>query len=300
MKFMQKIKTLFPGKHPDFEIKKGVLIDYHGNGGNVIIPEGVREIQYRAFRYCTALTGITIPKTVTMIGNHAFDGCTSLTEITIPEGVTDIRGGAFRGCTGLKSVILPESLQAVGIDRNAPGYDYEEEDEDICYDYEVASDEDSFSPELGKYLTDFNEHDVTGAFEDCTSLKEITIPENIQFIDRITFQNCPNLNIRYRDYTFKMDIRCEININALITMIRTRNPQYIGKVFSILISRQRIDTIKQFLESGEFITKETIDFLIRYAIEQKNYEIQLMLMNHKARKIGYDDIETTVRKKFEL
>ena len=58
----------------DFEIENGVLRKYHGQGGRVVIPEGVIGIGNAAFAGCESLTGIRIPDSVQGIGDEAFDG----------------------------------------------------------------------------------------------------------------------------------------------------------------------------------------------------------------------------------
>lgn len=55
----------------EFIIEDGVLDRYKGDGGDVIIPEGVTNIGYFAFGYCSNLKSITIPKSVTYIVNRA-------------------------------------------------------------------------------------------------------------------------------------------------------------------------------------------------------------------------------------
>ncbi len=127
----------------DFEIdENGVLKKYYGDGGDVVIPEGVTEIGDSAFQndecigsldgltsvtipegvttignsafyWCGGLTSITIPEGVTTIGNFAFYGCRGLTSITIPEGVTTIKKGTFEYCSGLTSVIIPEGVTEI-------------------------------------------------------------------------------------------------------------------------------------------------------------------------------------------
>ena len=59
----------------DFVIENGVLIKYVGHGGDVVIPEGVKEIGYSAFYNCKSLASVTIPDSVTEIGWRAFEGC---------------------------------------------------------------------------------------------------------------------------------------------------------------------------------------------------------------------------------
>ena len=79
------------------------ITDYDKNTlpSNLVIPEGVTEIGYRAFSGCTSLKSVTIPASVTKIDDSAFSRCTSLTSITIPASVTEIGYRAFSGCTSL-------------------------------------------------------------------------------------------------------------------------------------------------------------------------------------------------------
>ena len=85
----------------DFAIENGELKKYKGQGGDVVIPEGVTSIGGEAFKYCSSLTSVVIPKGVKSIGNWAFSGCSSLASVVIPEGVTSIGDSAFNGCRGL-------------------------------------------------------------------------------------------------------------------------------------------------------------------------------------------------------
>ena len=72
----------------------------------LVIPEGVTEINNEAIRYFKNVTKINFPSTVTEITNRTFEYCKYLTEITVPSTVTTVGGGAFRYCTGLRIVTL--------------------------------------------------------------------------------------------------------------------------------------------------------------------------------------------------
>ena len=75
----------------------------------VVLTDGVTEINGGAFINCVSLNKITIPNTVTKIGNLAFEGCASLREITIPSSVTEIPSGAgrvFKDCANLTKIII--------------------------------------------------------------------------------------------------------------------------------------------------------------------------------------------------
>ena len=73
----------------DFVIEDGVLKKYTGSDTHVVIPDGVKEIGYEAFRY-KKMTGVTIPASVETIGTSAFEDCYQLTDITIPGTVKTV------------------------------------------------------------------------------------------------------------------------------------------------------------------------------------------------------------------
>ena len=67
----------------DFVVVDGVLVEYRGAGGDVVIPGdlGITEIGKEAFRENGTLTSVVIPEGVTIIGESAFRKCTNLAAI---------------------------------------------------------------------------------------------------------------------------------------------------------------------------------------------------------------------------
>ena len=96
------------------KIKSGVVTGCDYRATKIAIPEGVTEIDERAFEYCWSLAEITIPGSVTKIGDGAFACCTSLASITIPDNVTKISAWAFDSCRSLAGITIPDSVTKIG------------------------------------------------------------------------------------------------------------------------------------------------------------------------------------------
>ncbi len=80
----------------------------------VIIPESVTSIGYRAFEDCPNLCSVTMPPMLTGLGSQTFKNCSSLESIVLPEGIVWVPDHAFENCTSLESVVLPEGITSVG------------------------------------------------------------------------------------------------------------------------------------------------------------------------------------------
>lgn len=79
----------------------------------VIIPEGVVGIGFRAFSGCAQLKRIILPKTIEEIDDFVFDGCKMLDEIELPEGLNRIGYRAFAGCRSIKTLKIPSSVTQI-------------------------------------------------------------------------------------------------------------------------------------------------------------------------------------------
>ena len=74
---------------------------------SIVLPEGVKEIETRAFLRCNNLKSVHLPSTLKKIGDYAFCGCVHLLSIEIPETVTELGKKIFLGCDNLQ-IIAPE------------------------------------------------------------------------------------------------------------------------------------------------------------------------------------------------
>ncbi len=135
----------------------------------IIIPDGVTNINDRAFYCCKYLTSVTIPKSVLSIGDNAFDLC-SISTLVIPDGVKHIGKRAFNRCKNLETVTISDGVTSIGIG--------------------AFSDCSSITEiNIPSSLTSI----ASSVFSGCTSLSSIIIPDSVTSIDSYAFNGCTSL-----------------------------------------------------------------------------------------------------------
>ena len=179
---------------------------------SIVIPNGVEKIEYLAFEECVNLTSVTIPDSVTSIGNGAFRGCSSLTTIVIPDGVTSIGGSAFSHCSSLSSIVIPNSVTSIeksafyGCDRLEQMPIMEVEIDNLIYrllfhnqlamrvGYSDAPETIVIPSEITHEGVQYRvTMDTKAIFEDCKSLKSVTILDGVTSIADWAFHGCESL-----------------------------------------------------------------------------------------------------------
>ncbi len=197
---------------------------------NITIPNSITNIGTYAFDNCHSLTNITIPASVTSIGTFAFANCFNLTSFIFPNSITNINSAVFYGCPALTNVVIPNSVISIsegafsdcGLMNLAIPASVTSVDGESFYNcfklmsITVAANNPNYSSlngvlfnknqttlvlfPLGQATTNSSyiiPNNVTsigaGAFEICTSLKNVTIPAGVTNIGYEAFDNCTNL-----------------------------------------------------------------------------------------------------------
>ena len=233
----------------DFKIIDGELLEYYGNGGDVIVPDGVTSIADEVFAENISLTSVLIPASVRWIGDMAFRCCSNIIKFKVDEnneflcaidgdlytkdgtelinyaqgkndisfvvraGVTYIRNVVFKYCEKLEQVHIPNTVKRIecAAFRGCTKL--------TCVEI-PGSVEDLVRWVFAECtaLTEVRLNDGTrfigeGAFESCTNLRDIYIPDSVENIFYDAFWACDKLTIHAHKGSYAEEYAKENNIS---------------------------------------------------------------------------------------
>lgn len=209
----------------DFVVERSVLVRYNGftksdvsipegitvigdtafqgmnNIESVHIPEGVELISAGAFSGCKNLQSINIPKSTETIDRDAFCGCIHLKSAKIPDSVKIIEAGAFAGCTSLENVNIPKlievlpwrifegctSLKTISIPQKVRTI------EDLAFAECSGLEKVTFECTQTDNAAEGIHRIGMNAFRNCRNLREIVLPETLEYIGNQAFRGCSRL-----------------------------------------------------------------------------------------------------------
>ena len=160
--------------------EKSLSFESDGNGGYVLSYVGENYPESR----------LVIPstyngKTVTGISSRAFSKNKNITAITIPDSVTIIGEAALEGCTSIKSITIPFVGATKGGTRNTY----------LGYIFGTSQSNNTVPSSLKKVVITGGMSIGSNAFNGCTGLTSITIPDGVTGIGNWAFSDCSSLTV---------------------------------------------------------------------------------------------------------
>lgn len=158
------------------------ISEYLAYEKTVVIPHGTYELKSGnstvrgTFRNNARLEEVVFPKTLIKIGDYSFFGCTNLTNVHIPPNIQEIGSYAFMN-SGLVDALLPNTLEI----NNVGGGIFKG-----CKNLKKAV----IEVRTNHAGINFLKNDF---FEGCTSLTEVSLPDEVTDMGGSFFRECSSL-----------------------------------------------------------------------------------------------------------
>ncbi len=173
-------------------ITTGIGVSAFANNSEIteaVLPDSVTTLNKQCFQECTNLAKITIPAGVQKIPNYAFRD-TALKSLTLPDGITEIGENAFQR-TALVSLTLPNSLTKIGTEAFA---DCASLTELNLPNTNVTCGSRVFRGIGAQSITIPASFPMGFAmFKSCKNLSEVVLSEGITALPESVFQDCASL-----------------------------------------------------------------------------------------------------------
>ena len=173
--YCPKLTDIDTNHNAFFNYKNGVLYKSSTvvavpSASAVTVRSGSTTIADYAFAGNTNLTTVVLPAGMQRVGNHAFSDCNKLNTVNLPSSVNFIGYGTFEK-TAIQNITLPSGVESIPTEAFSG-----------CAALKTVTLPTSGLREIGPM-----------AFQNCTSLQSLKLPDSVSYIGRFAFNRCTSL-----------------------------------------------------------------------------------------------------------
>jgi len=148
----------------------------------------VTSLGQNVFNGCASLKSINFSGATGIIGDYVFYGWEGLESASLPEGVTAIGKETFKNCSRLAAIDLPGTLETVGEGAFAGCASLKK-----CTVPNLAAGLFNACAALEEVTVTGSQQMIPSAFQNCKSLKSVTLPRAATVIGDYAFVGCSSL-----------------------------------------------------------------------------------------------------------
>ena len=187
------VDVTIPQSACDIGMQKAFYSSY-GMITNIVVLEGVTNINTSAAYGCSNLVSIKIADSVSHIGDRAFYGCSALPEIVISKNVKSISESTFSNCTNLRKVVFNNPSTTIDSRYNSSDTSYSFHKCNSIVDVTIpqiskmsSAFPDSYNSITNVVILEGVKEISSSAFSDCHLLRNVEIPNSVTKIGSSAF-----------------------------------------------------------------------------------------------------------------